>query len=87
MEAQLLTMTKESCRTLASAADVLSAFNSPHLEGKGKRMRGVKLKFLHCMAHSQLSSVMSPYFEHTWPLHIFMFIHLCSEVMAQGESI
>lgn len=76
MEAQLLTMTKESCRTLASAADVLSAFNSPHLEGKGKRMRGVKLKFLHCMAHLQLSSIMSPYFEHTWPLHTFMFIHL-----------
>lgn len=74
---QLLTMTKESHRTLAIAADVLSTFNSSCLEEKEKRMRGVKFKFLHCMYHSQLSDVMSaPYFEHTWPLHIFLFILL-----------
>lgn len=78
--AQLLTVTQESHRTLASAADVLSAFNSPHWEGKGKMMRGVKFKFLHCMAHSQLSSTMgAPYFEHTWPLCISTFIHLFLE--------
>lgn len=74
---QVLTMTKESHRTLASAADVSSTFNSPCLEGKGKRMRGVKFKVLHCMSHSQLSGVMSaPYFEHIWPLPVFQFIQL-----------
>lgn len=74
---QLRTMTKESHRTPASGADVLSAFNPPCLEGKGKRTRGVKFKFLHCMSHLWLSSVMSaPYFEHTQALHVFMFIQL-----------
>lgn len=77
MHAVLLTTTKEGCSELASAADFLSALNSPHLKENRKEEEGCKSQvFTLCDLLPTLQHNECSLFEHTWPLLTFVLIHL-----------